>query len=134
MSVTALKRWVRLSREGQPEGGAKQDDPVDPAKHKALEARLRELERENDFLKKVSSFFAKEQRWGTCTELFRRRTPTSRWPGCAVSLISQGHVLSVAGCRGNPDPAPPPGADRSGEDRLTVWCTRNWPPPASRFR
>jgi transposase len=27
-----------------------------------MEARLRELERENDFLKKVSAFFAKEQR------------------------------------------------------------------------
>jgi transposase len=35
---------------------------VDPAKYKALEARLRELERKNDFLKKVSAFFAKEQR------------------------------------------------------------------------
>jgi transposase-like protein len=29
ISVTALKRWVRLSREGQPEGGNR-DDPVDP--------------------------------------------------------------------------------------------------------
>jgi transposase len=35
---------------------------VDAAKYKALEARLREVERENDFLKKVSAFFAKEQR------------------------------------------------------------------------
>jgi transposase len=58
-SVTALKRWVRLSREGQPEGGGQPDDPVNPANYKALEARLRELERENDFLKKVSAFFAK---------------------------------------------------------------------------
>lgn len=47
ISVTALKRWVRLSREGQAEGGGKPDDPVDAAKYKALEARLRELEREN---------------------------------------------------------------------------------------
>ncbi|MFV8161170.1 transposase [Mycobacterium sp. 134] len=62
ISVTALKRWVRVSREGQPGGGGKPDDPVDPAKYKALEARMRELERENDFLKKVSAFFAKEQR------------------------------------------------------------------------
>ncbi|MGO4859432.1 transposase [Arthrobacter sp. 2MCAF14] len=61
ISVTALKRWVRLSRERQPKGG-KPDDPVDSAKYRALEARLRELERENDFLKKVSAFFAKEQR------------------------------------------------------------------------
>jgi transposase len=36
--------------KGKPEGGGKPDDPVDPAKYKALEARLRELERENDFL------------------------------------------------------------------------------------
>lgn len=38
------------------------NEPVDTAKYKALEARLREVERENDFLKKVSAFFAKEQR------------------------------------------------------------------------
>ena len=37
ISVTALKRWVRVSREGQPGGGGKPDDPVDPAKYKALE-------------------------------------------------------------------------------------------------
>jgi transposase len=35
---------------------------VGPGKYKALEARLREVERENDFLKKFSAFFAKEQR------------------------------------------------------------------------
>jgi transposase len=62
ISVTALKRWVRLHNEGQSEGGGKPDDPVDPAKYRALEARLREVERENDFLKKVSAFFAREQR------------------------------------------------------------------------
>ena len=62
ISVTALKRWVRLHNEGQSEGCGKPDDPVDPAKYKAMEARLREVERENDFLKKVSAFFAREQR------------------------------------------------------------------------
>lgn len=62
VSVTALKRWVRLHQEAGPGAGGKPDDPVDPAKYKALEARLREVERENDFLKKVSAFFAKEQR------------------------------------------------------------------------
>jgi len=65
ISVTALKRWVRLHNEGQSEGEGNPDDPVDPvdpAKYKALEARLREVERENDFLKKVSAFFAREQR------------------------------------------------------------------------
>ncbi|MEK0155151.1 hypothetical protein [Arthrobacter oryzae] len=51
-----------MARETDLEGGGKPDDPVDPVKFKAMEARLRELERENDFLKKVSAFFAKEQR------------------------------------------------------------------------
>lgn len=62
ISVTALKRWVQLHREGGTGSLGGPDDPVDPAKYKALEARLREVERENDFLKKVSAFFAKEQR------------------------------------------------------------------------
>lgn len=62
ISLTALKRWVRLAREADQEGGGKPEDPVNPVKYKAMEARLRELERENDFLKKVSAFFAKEQR------------------------------------------------------------------------
>ena len=62
ISLTALKRWIKLSREGQEGGGRKPVEPVDTAKYKAMEVRLRELERENDFLKKVSAFFAKEQR------------------------------------------------------------------------
>jgi len=62
VSVTALRRWVRYHREGHPDTVMKPDEPIDPAKYKAMEARMRELERENDFLKKVSAFFAKEQR------------------------------------------------------------------------
>lgn len=62
ISLTALKRWVKLANEGQSGGGKKPDQPVDAAKYKALEVRLREVERENEFLKKVSAFFAKEQR------------------------------------------------------------------------
>ncbi|MEC5192410.1 transposase-like protein [Arthrobacter sp. MP_M7] len=62
ISVTALKRWVQLHRDGESGPGGRPDDPVDPAKYEALEARLREVERENDFLKKVSAFFAEEQR------------------------------------------------------------------------
>ncbi|MGN5734689.1 MULTISPECIES: transposase [Arthrobacter] len=62
ISLTALKRWVKLSREGQSGDGKKPDEPVDAAKYKAMEVRLREVERENEFLKKVSAFFAKEQR------------------------------------------------------------------------
>uniref|UniRef100_UPI0035AB9FC4 DUF305 domain-containing protein n=1 Tax=Pseudarthrobacter raffinosi TaxID=2953651 RepID=UPI0035AB9FC4 len=55
-----LQSWGQPT--GQSEGGGKPDDPVDPARYRALEARLREVERENDFLKKVSAFFAREQR------------------------------------------------------------------------
>ncbi len=62
VSLTALKRWVRLAREAENGSGGKPDDPVDPVKYKALEARLREVERENDFLKKAAAFFAREQR------------------------------------------------------------------------
>ncbi len=62
ISLTALKRWVKLSREGESGEVKKPDQPVDAGKYKALEVRLREVERENEFLKKVSAFFAKEQR------------------------------------------------------------------------
>ena len=61
ISVTALKRWVQLHREGETKANGKPDDPVDPAKYKALEARLREVTRENDFLKK-------------CRRVYRQRT------------------------------------------------------------
>lgn len=62
ISLTALKRWIKLAREGDAGGGRKPDTPVDAAGYKAMEIRLREVERENEFLKKVSAFFAKEQR------------------------------------------------------------------------
>ncbi|WP_442864239.1 transposase [Arthrobacter sp. ATA002] len=52
ISVTALKRWVQLHREGETRANGQPDDPAEPAKYKALEARPREVERENDFLKK----------------------------------------------------------------------------------
>lgn len=60
--MTALERWVQLHRVGEAGAAGKPEEPVDPANYKALEARLRELERENDFLEKVSASFAKEQR------------------------------------------------------------------------
>ncbi|MHA7268736.1 transposase [Arthrobacter sp. HLT1-20] len=52
ISLTALKRWVKLAHEGQKGSGKKPDEPVDTAKYKALEARLKEVEREHEFLKK----------------------------------------------------------------------------------
>ncbi|POH56785.1 transposase [Arthrobacter glacialis] len=62
ISLTALKRWVKLAHEVPGSAVVKPEQPVDASKYKALEARLREVERENEFLKKVSAFFAKEQR------------------------------------------------------------------------
>lgn len=62
ISLTALKRWIKLSLDGVEGSGKEPDKPVDAAKYKAMEVRLREVERENEFLKKVSAFFAKEQR------------------------------------------------------------------------
>ena len=55
ISLTALKRWIKLSREGQESDGLKPDQPVDPTKYKAMEVRLRELERENEFLNYAES-------------------------------------------------------------------------------
>ncbi|MGG5174845.1 transposase, partial [Pseudarthrobacter sp. J1763] len=55
VSLTALKRWIRLDREGETGGARTPDTPVDAAKYKAMEIRLREVERENEFLKKVSA-------------------------------------------------------------------------------
>lgn len=62
ISVAALKRCVQLHREVEAGAGGRPDDPLDPSNYKALEARLRELERENDFLKEVPALFAQEQR------------------------------------------------------------------------
>ena len=53
-----LQRWVKNRRdqlEGRPAGSAKSDEV------KALEKRVRELEMENEFLKKASAFFAANQ-------------------------------------------------------------------------
>lgn len=50
--MTALKLWVQLHREGEAGPSGRPDDPVNPAKYKALEARLREVTRGNNFLNK----------------------------------------------------------------------------------
>ena len=60
--VRALKRRGQLHRDAAAGAGDKPEEPIDAAKFRAPEARLREVERENDFLRKVSAFFAKEQR------------------------------------------------------------------------
>ena len=50
ISLTALKRWVKLAHEAPGGTVVKPEQPVDAAKYKALEARLKEVERENEFL------------------------------------------------------------------------------------
>lgn len=53
-----LQHWVKKRRdqlEGKAEGEAS------PADVKALQKRIRELEQENEFLKKASAFFAASQ-------------------------------------------------------------------------
>ncbi|WP_244516988.1 transposase [Arthrobacter alpinus] len=62
ISLTALKRWVKLAHEMPGSAVVKPEQPVDAAKYKALEAHLKGVKRENEFLKKVSAFLAKEQR------------------------------------------------------------------------
>ena len=55
--LTALKRWIKLSREGREGSGRKPDGPVDAAKYKAVEVRLREMEREEEFLKEFQRVY-----------------------------------------------------------------------------
>lgn len=44
ISLTALKRWIKLSREGQSGDGKNPEEPANAAKYKAIEVRLHELE------------------------------------------------------------------------------------------
>ena len=53
-----LQRWVKLRRE-QLEGKA--PEKPESAEVKELQKRVRELEQENEFLKKASAFFAANQ-------------------------------------------------------------------------
>ncbi len=62
VSDGALRRWVKDFKLEHPEHDDGMPGPVDWQKYKALEARNRELERSNEFLKKVSAFFAAGQR------------------------------------------------------------------------
>lgn len=64
VSKTGLQCWVLTSQKlGTSTPGSRRDtaaDAPDLAKYRELENRVRELEKENNFLKKVSAFFAKE--------------------------------------------------------------------------
>jgi transposase len=52
---------VRAWKEEHPEAGKDEPGPVEWAKYKALQLELAELKRENEFLGKVSAFFAAKQ-------------------------------------------------------------------------
>lgn len=56
-----LGNWVRAWKEEHPEVGRDDPGPVEWAKYKALQLELAELKRENEFLGKVSAFFAAKQ-------------------------------------------------------------------------
>lgn len=53
-----LGNWVRAWKEEHPEAGKDEPGPVEWAKYKALQLENAELKRENEFLGKVSAFFA----------------------------------------------------------------------------
>ena len=80
-----LGNWVRVWKEEHPDVGAKGPGPVVWAKYKALQAENGELNREIEFLGKVSAVFAAKQRQTTTSCLSARRKPASRSSGCAGS-------------------------------------------------
>jgi len=53
-----LQRWVRARRDQLEGRDPSEQEPADVAE---LRKRIRELERENEFLKKASAFFAANQ-------------------------------------------------------------------------
>ena len=61
ISTSALQRWVTESKALPGSSGTTTGEVPDLAQYRKLQARVTELERENQFLKKVSAFFAKEQ-------------------------------------------------------------------------
>ncbi|MHA7271557.1 transposase [Arthrobacter sp. HLT1-20] len=63
-SLTALKHWVKLSHEDKGGAGQKPEGPEDAAKYKSMKARLREVEREKELLKKFQRSSPKNNgRW-----------------------------------------------------------------------
>lgn len=53
-----LGNWVRAWKAEHPDSGKDEPGPVEWAKYKALQLENAELRRENEFLGKVSAFFA----------------------------------------------------------------------------
>lgn len=56
ISLSALRRCIRLAGETELNDSGQPDKPVDPLKLKALEARLRELQRQNRLPRQISTF------------------------------------------------------------------------------
>ena len=57
-----LSAWVNAERRERDAAELAAAGPVDPAAHRAALRRIAELERENEFLGKVSAFFASKTR------------------------------------------------------------------------
>jgi transposase len=55
VNESTLAHWVRSARREEPSVGERRDDAAE------LRARVRELEMENEFLKKAAAFFAARQ-------------------------------------------------------------------------
>lgn len=58
MSHKTLSNWVNAERRQADDAELAAAGPVDPAVYRAAVRRIAELERENEFLGKVSAFFA----------------------------------------------------------------------------
>lgn len=57
-----LGNWVRQWKDEHPEADRDDRGPVEWVRHEAALAQIAELKRENEFLGKVSAFFAAKQR------------------------------------------------------------------------
>ena len=62
MSSKTLSQWVNADRRLTEAAELAAAGPVDPATYRAALQRIAELERENEFLGKVSAFFASKTR------------------------------------------------------------------------
>ncbi len=62
MSAKTLSQWVNHERKRTTAAERAAAGPVDPAAYHAALQRIAELERENEFLGKVSAFFASRTR------------------------------------------------------------------------
>lgn len=62
MPEQTLSAWVMAERKQREAVEVAAAGPIDPAAHRAALRRIAELERENEFLGKVSAFFASKTR------------------------------------------------------------------------